>query len=289
MSRKLLINSETGSLKTVVLGIGHDQGEELEINPVSKMHKENGTYPTEKAIIAEIQTVEDALKKEGIEVLRPANMPRREQIFTRDIGFVIEDKFVVANMLEPVRQAEIIGIKWLLDEIGSLKIVRIPDNARVEGGDVIVHHDHVFVGISKRTNLAGFEFLKSQFPNKQFHAIELTVTDDPKTNVLHLDCTFQPVGKDLAILYPEGFRVSPKAIYEVFPEEKLIKVTQEEMNRMFPNIFSVSPKRVLVERTFKRLIEELNKRGIETIEVSYTETSKLSGLLRCSTLPLTRD
>ena len=288
LSRKLLINSETGSLKTVVLGIGHDQGDELDINPVSKMHMENGTYPTEKAIVEEIQTVEDALTKEGIEILRPANMPHREQIFTRDIGFVIEDKFVVANMLEPVRQAEIRGIKWLLDEIGSLNIIRIPDNARVEGGDVIVHHDHVFVGISKRTNLAGFEFLKAQFPNKQFHAIALTVTDDPKTNVLHLDCTFQPVGKEMAIIYENGFKIKPTGIYDLFPEDKLIKVTQEEMNRMFPNIFSISQSKVLVERTFKRLIEELNKKGIETIEVNYTETSKLSGLLRCSTLPLYR-
>ncbi len=288
MSRQLSINSETGTLKTVVLGIGENQGEELEINPVSKMHKENGTYPTEEAIIAEIQTVEDAIASEGIEVLRPTNMPRREQIFTRDIGFVIEDKFVIANMLEPVRQAEIIGIKWLLDEIGGKNIINIPDGARVEGGDVIVHHDHVFVGISKRTNKEGYEFLKSQFPNKQFHAIELIVTDDPKTNILHLDCTFQPVGEDMAIIYEDGFKTVPTTIFELFAEDKLIKVSQEEMNQMFPNIFSISPKKVLVEKTFTRLIKELNKRNIETLEVSYTETSKLSGLLRCSTLPLYR-
>ena len=206
MSRQLSINSETGTLRTVMLGIGESQGEELDINPVSKMHKENGTYPTEEAIIAEIQTVEDALIAEGIEVLRPSNIPKREQIFTRDIGFVIDDKFVIANMLEPVRQAELAGIQWLLDEIDNENIIRIPNGARVEGGDVIVHHDQVFVGISKRTNQKGFEFLQAQFPNKQFYAIELTVTDDPKTNILHLDCTFQPVGINMAIVYENGFK-----------------------------------------------------------------------------------
>lgn len=288
MSRRLSINSETGTLQTVVLGIGESQGEQLEINPVSKMHKENGTYPTEQAIIAEIQTVEDALVAEGIEVLRPSNMPKKEQIFTRDIGFVIDDKFVIANMLEPVRQAEIEGIQGLLNELEKESIIHIPNGARVEGGDVIIHHDHVFVGISKRTNQEGFDFLKAQFPKKQFHAIALTVTDDPKTNVLHLDCTFQPVGNDMAIIYEDGFKARPEAIYNLFPEEKLIKVSQEEMNRMFPNIFSISTNKVLVEKTFTRLIEELNQRGLETIEVSYTETSKLSGLLRCSTLPLLR-
>ena len=167
MRRELSISSETAQLKSVVLGIGHDQGEELDINPVSKMHKENGTYPTEAAIIAEIQTVEDALIKGGIEVLRPANMPRREQIFTRDIGFVIDDQFIIANMLEPVRQAEI-RVKWLLDDIGSKNIIRIPDGARVEGGDVIVHNEHVLVALAKGVIGLDLSSLKVSFPSVIF-------------------------------------------------------------------------------------------------------------------------
>lgn len=288
MKRTLSIQNETGLLKAVILGIGEDQGGELDINPVSKWHKENGTYPTQEAIIQEIQTVEKALINAGVEVLRPSNLPRIEQIFTRDIGFVIEDRFVIANMLEPVRQPEIRGIEWIIDQIDPSQIIKLPPDARVEGGDVIVYNEHVFVGISKRTNRAGFEYLQSQFPNKNFHPIELLVTDDHTTNILHLDCTFQPVGQDMAILYEDGFHNRPEVIYSLFSQEKLIKVTQQEMNQMFPNIFSISPNQVLIEKSFKRLSKELKSRGIEPIEVSYSETSKLSGLLRCSTLPLYR-
>ena len=288
MKRTLSIQNETGLLKAVILGIGEDQGGELDINPVSKWHKENGTYPTQEAIIQEIQTVEKALIHAGVEVLRPVNLPRIEQIFTRDIGFVIEDRFVIANMLEPVRQPEIRGIEWIIDQIDPSQIIKLPPDARVEGVDVIVYNEHVFVGISKRTNRAGFEYLQSQFPNKNFHPIELLVTDDHTTNILHLDCTFQPVGQDMAILYEDGFHNRPEVIYSLFSQEKLIKVTQQEMNQMFPNIFSISPNQVLIEKSFKRLSKELKSRGIEPIEVSYSETSKLSGLLRCSTLPLYR-
>jgi N-dimethylarginine dimethylaminohydrolase len=288
LKRTLSIQNETGLLKAVILGIGEDQGGELDINPVSKWHKENGTYPTQEAIIQEIQTVEKALIHAGVEVLRPSNLPRIEQIFTRDIGFVIEDRFVIANMLEPVRQPEIRGIEWIIDQIDPSQIIKLPSDARVEGGDVIVYNEHVFVGISKRTNRAGFEYLQSQFPDKNFHPIELLVTDDHTTNILHLDCTFQPVGQDMAILYEDGFHNRPEVIYSLFSQEKLIKVTQQEMNQMFPNIFSISPNQVLIEKSFKRLSKELKSRGIEPIEVSYSETSKLSGLLRCSTLPLYR-
>ena len=57
---------------------------------------------------------------------------------------------------------------------------------------------------------------------------------------------------------------------------------------MFPNIFSVGPNDVIVEKGFTRLIQELENRGINCHKVKYSETSKLSGLLRCSTLPLFR-
>jgi N-dimethylarginine dimethylaminohydrolase len=285
---KLHIDSETAPLQTVVLGIGVDQGEQLDINPVSKMHIEKGTYPIEADIIAEIATVENALVNAGVEVLRPTNLTNTEQIFTRDIGFVIEDKFILANMLEAARQPEVKGIQWILDELDPESIIRLPAEARIEGGDVIVHGDDIFVGISKRTNWQGFYRLKTHFPNKRFHALELKVTDDPLTNILHLDCSFQPVGNDYALIYEDGFLVHPQAIYERFPQDKLIRISQEEMNRMFPNIFSISPDTVLVERGFKRLIDALNNREIQTISVDYAETSKLSGLLRCSTLPLYR-
>ena len=68
----------------------------------------------------------------------------------------------------------------------------------------------------------------------------------------------------------------------------MLKVDQAQMNRMFPNIFSLSPKDIVVERSFKALIAALKERGYTVHEVDYTENSKLSGLLRCSTMPLRR-
>ncbi|MCO6360696.1 amidinotransferase [Roseivirga pacifica] len=284
----LHIANETNELKAVVLGIGTDQGKPYDINPVAKMHKEEGTYPTEDDVIAEIATVEAALKAEGVTVFRPKNMPNQKQIFTRDIGFVIDDKFVVANMKEPVRKAEIEGIQHVLDQLDPDSIIEVPEGATIEGGDVLVHQDHVFVGISKRTNKAGFKFLKATFPDKQVIGLDVVVSDDPKKNILHLDCAFQPVGDKYAIIYEDGFQEKPQSIYDLFGEENLIKVNQQQMNRMFPNVFSVSPKKVLVEEGFTTLIDALESRNIQCIKVKYAETSKLSGLLRCSTLPLVR-
>jgi|TARA_B100000965_G_scaffold405140_1_gene438051 N-dimethylarginine dimethylaminohydrolase len=284
----LNITSETAQLKTVILGIGTDQGEPYEINPVAKMHKQQGTYPKPEDIEEEINEAKLALEKAGVEVLQPDNLKEKKQIFTRDIGFVIDDRFVIANMKEPLRQGEIKGIERIMSQFNPEKIVRIPDGATIEGGDVLVHGNHVFVGISKRTNRKGFDYLKDQFPNKTFHALELVVSDDPKVNILHLDCAFQPVGEKYAIFYEEGFVHKPEIIYDLFGTDNLIRIDQEEKNLMFPNIFSIGPNDVLIEKGFTRLISELEARGITCHKVKYFETSKLSGLLRCSTLPLVR-
>jgi len=148
---KIEIKDETAPLEVVVLGIANDMGAPLDINPVSKSHMLNGTYPLETDIVLELEAFEMALKEAGVEVLRPQNLKGVEQMFTRDIGFVIDDKFVVAKMKELVRQKEFPGIESLLGNIPKERILRLPKEAMVEGGDVIVHKNHLFVGISKRT------------------------------------------------------------------------------------------------------------------------------------------
>lgn len=285
---KLNVKNETDRLEAVVLGIGTDLGEESEINPTSKHHKEEGTYPTEEDIQHEISTFEKVLKAFGVEVYRPKNIEGLEQVFTRDIGFVIDNTYVVASMQEEVRQLELPGVRHITNKIDPQNIIHPPKNANVEGGDVILWNDHIFVGISARTNWEGYEFVKASFPHKQVHSIPLVVSEDRKKNILHLDCTFQPIGTKEAIIYENGFAEYPQIIYDLFKEEDMIKVDQAQMNRMFPNIFSLSPKDIVVERSFKALIAALKERGYTVHEVDYTENSKLSGLLRCSTMPLRR-
>ncbi|KYG82827.1 dimethylarginine dimethylaminohydrolase family protein [Roseivirga echinicomitans] len=285
---KLNVKNETDKLEAVVLGIGTDLGEESEINPTSKYHKEEGTYPTEEDIQQEISTFEKVLKAHGVKVYRPKNIEGLEQVFTRDIGFVIDSTYVVASMQEEVRQLELPGVKHITNKINPQNIIHPPKDANVEGGDVILWNDHIFVGISARTNTEGYEFIKASFPNKQVHAIPLVVSKDRKKNILHLDCTFQPIGIKDAIIYENGFAERPQIIYDLFKEEDMLKVDQAQMNRMYPNIFSLSPKDIVVERSFKALIAALKERGYIVHEVDYTENSKLSGLLRCSTMPLIR-
>ena len=302
---KINIANETGKLSAVVVGIANDFGGAPKLeecyDPKSKAHITAGTYPVEKDCIYEIRALVAVFERHGVEVFRPKNINGVNQIFTRDIAFVIADKLVLPNIIEN-RKEEISAIDDLISQIPSELILKMPADARVEGGDVMPWNEYVFAGYSEkedfekytvaRTNRAGLNFLKDTFPNKKVKGFELNKSDvNPRENALHLDCCFQPIGKNSAIMYRGGFKNEADINFLVnyFGAENIIEISKEEMYNMNSNVFSISEQVIVSEKGFTRLNTELRKRGLIVEEIPYAEIAKMEGLLRCSTIPLIRD
>lgn len=223
------------------------------------------------------------------------------KFFTRDIGFVIEDKFIKANIL-PDRDRELHAIQYVLDQINPASIISAPEEVHFEGGDVMPWNDYIFIGsykrpdykeyITARTNQLGVDFIKELFPNKTVLSFDLVKSrTEPRDNALHLDCCFQPIGNDKGIIYKGGF-YDEKEYYqlvEIFGKDNLFHIEREEMYHMFSNVFSISPEVIVSERNFTRLNNWLRDNNFVVEEIPYAEIAKQEGLLRCSTLPLIRD
>jgi N-dimethylarginine dimethylaminohydrolase len=301
---KIYVNDETSPLKAVVLGsaknFGGTPSVEEAYDPKTREHILAGTFPVEEDLINEMEGFREVLERYGVKVYRPEILGNYNQIFSRDIGFVIEDKFIKPKILKN-RTKEIEGIQYIIEEIPDDQVLFVPDGVRIEGGDVMPWKDHIFVGYSKwedfneyvvaRTNGEGVEFLAANFPDKKVKAFELNKSDeDPRENALHLDCCFQPIGLDMAIIYPGGFKNREDFEYleEYFGKENIILIDKEEMYLMNSNVFSISPKVIVSELGFTRLNNELRNRGFTVEAIPYAETAKMEGLLRCSTLPLLR-
>ncbi|MFQ3213937.1 MAG: N-dimethylarginine dimethylaminohydrolase [Marivirga sp.] len=300
----LSVIDETSTLEAVILGTAKGVGDvpkmEDAYDPKSKEHIAAGTFPKEKDMIEEMEAFAAILEKYGVKVYRPEIIPEYNQVFSRDIGFVIEDKFIKPRILKD-RKEEILGIQYVIDQMNPEQVVAAPDGVRIEGGDVMPCKDYIFVGYSEqedfekytvaRTNKMGVDFLQSLFPHKKVKGFQLNKSDEvAKDNALHLDCCFQPIGANMAIIYKEGFKELHE--YEFlknhFGEDNLIHITRDEMYEMNSNVFSISRKVVVVEKGFTRLIKVLTEKGFTVEEVPYAEISKMEGLLRCSTLPLLR-
>lgn len=300
----LNVNNEFGKLNKVILGIAQSNGGVPKLDecydPKSREHVQNGTFPEEAHLSDELNQFLNVLKKYNVSVFRPTLIEDYNQIFSRDIAFVIGEKLVVSNIIKD-REKEINAIENIISQINPSNIIRLSYKARIEGGDVIIHNDHIFIGYSKeedfkqfqvaRTNEIAIEEIKENFSNKKIVAFELKKSDyQAKENALHLDCCFQPIGKKMAIIYEEGFKRKEDVDYikRLFGEDKLIKITQKEMYDMNSNVFSISEDTIVSEIGFKRLNSILRTKGFKVEEIKFSEIAKMEGLLRCTTLPLQR-
>jgi len=302
---KLHIQNETSRLRAVILGTAKSNGPTPKpedcYDPKSKQHVLAGTYPKEEDMIAEMEAVSAVLKKYDVTVYRPEVLEDYNQIFARDISFVIEDKIIIANIL-PDRKREVEATEYVWSTIEKKNRIILPDECHVEGGDVMPWNDYIFIGtysgqdypdyITARTNVQAVKAIQNLFPNKKVKAFELRKSNtDPKENALHLDCCFQPIGKDKAIIHKNGFLVEEEYqwLVDYFGKDNVFEISKDEMYDMNSNIFSISEDVIISEKKFTRLNKWLRKKGFTVEVVPYSEIAKQEGLLRCSTMPLIRD
>jgi N-dimethylarginine dimethylaminohydrolase len=302
---QLNVQNETSRLRAVVLGSAINNGPTPSIeeayDPKSLEHILAGTYPVEEDMVKEMEAFYAVFQKYNVTVYRPEQIENYNQIFARDIGFVIDGVFIKANIL-PDRERELDAIQYVINQINPLKVIRPPEDVHIEGGDVMLWNNYIFIGtykgsdykdyITARTNWQGVEFIRNLFPNKIVKEFDLVKSKiEARDNALHLDCCFQPVGVNKGIIYKRGFREEADYMYLVnlFGKENLFHIKREEMYNMNSNVFSISPDVVVSERKFKRLNKWLRKNGFTVEEIPYAEIAKQEGLLRCSTLPLIRE
>lgn len=302
---ELNIKNETSRLRAVVLGTAINNGPTPSIeeayDPKSLEHILAGTYPKESEMVVEMEAFNAVLKKYQVTVFRPQLIENYNQIFTRDIGFVIDDTFIKSNIL-PDRERELDAIQYVIDQINPAKVVRPPEEVHIEGGDVMLWNNYIFIGtykgsdykdyITARTNWQGVEYLRKLFPNKIVKEFDLVKSKiEARDNALHLDCCFQPVGENKGIIYKRGFREEADYLFlvDLFGKENLFHIRRKEMYHMNSNVFSIAPNVVVSEKNFTRLNNWLRENGFTVEEIPYAEIAKQEGLLRCSTLPLIRD
>ncbi len=284
----VFVDSETTPLRSVIVGYPDNflQVDPEIINETQRQYYFGPDAPTPEDVTRQLNGFIDVLTARGIDVRQPHPLPYLpDQMMTRDIGVVIGDTFVVTTMAAKSRRHEWRGYSHLFEHFPEhVKVLFGPEDLVIEGGDVIVDRGKVFVGIGQRTTLAGAAWLMQLVPDYEIVPINLSGLDDGE-DVLHLDCSFLPVGDGHALIYPEGMRDIPAAVRETYD---FIEVTREEQQKLGTNVLSLAPDCVVSREDSTRINAEMRARGIEVIELPYSEPPKTGGSFRCCTLPLHR-
>ncbi|MEW9052027.1 MAG: dimethylarginine dimethylaminohydrolase family protein [Neobacillus sp.] len=248
------------------------------INETQKEFKDVGIH-IEKALEQHAQFV-STLKEHEVEViLLPYHKKFPEQVFTRDIGFTLGQTIFVAKMAHDARKGEEEVLKqWLDDE--EISYYNLQEDM-IEGGDVIIDGNTIYVGLSNRTNQQAVDHLSGLLNQFDVKAIPF------KAEYLHLDCVFNVVSPDVAIIFRDALT---KEDIELFASRyELIDVSEEEQFTLGTNVLSIGNKKILSLPVNKNINKQLREKGFEVIEVDITEIIKSGGSFRCCTLPLLRE
>ncbi|MEM7429186.1 MAG: arginine deiminase family protein [Pseudomonadota bacterium] len=286
------VRSEYDRLEHVIVGTArgyHRDASQVEVvNSTQQRTVDAEGHPTEAMLLPEFQAFVDAMTGAGVHVHEPvlAAESVQDQTCPRDIGFVIGDTFVEAGMRHASRIEEIDAVRHILDGFDGPSL-RTPEGVALEGGDVVVDGEHLFVGYGQRSDKEGFEFLREHFSDR-FEVVPLpTRWGGPDEDVLHLDCTFNPLGLGHALVYPSGLAQVPDVLKSKFD---WIEVNRAEADALATNVLSIAPDTVIA-RTHEacaRVNAELRGTGYTVIEVGFDGVPGSGGSFRCATMPLRR-
>lgn len=224
------------------------------------------------------------LQEHGVEVLQAAPVKGCiAQAYTRDIAFVMSDIVFVTRPQRTDRRRETQGIDSLLKRCARLVRLKV---GSIEGGDVIVLPQWVLVGIGENTEAAAADELRDELAAHGIgrHVVPLHLA---MSRVVHLDCVFNPVSPEVALIYPPA--LTEEAYAWLRRRFDLIEATLGETTALQINTINLTPRAVVMMRGSDRLAERLTRRGFEVVMLAYDEVGKGQGAFRCTTLPLRRE
>ena len=282
--------TEYDPLRTVVMSLAADGSAlsgALRAADVALFHQmlRNRARPFDSGLVREQQQhVMDVLREEGATVLLATNTDSLSQHFTRDIGFAIDDAFIVARPRREQRQEELRGIRHHVSRMS--RVIHL-DSGTIEGGDVMLpDRDTVLVGLSEETSLVGVEALTHSLKAAGIER-RIEVLRFRHRGTIHLDTKFNVIAPNLALIWAQGFE--PASLRWLRDHFDLIEATRGECRRVEINTFSVGPDAVIMQERSKRLADKVADHGLRPILVDYSEVTTVPGSFRCSTLPLERE
>lgn len=276
-------HSETGKLRKVVMCPPTHFQIVKPINAIQWLYHSDGLpQPEPLTMVQQHRRLMDTLREQGVEIeLLPPIPGLPYQHATRDVGAVIGDTIVLSSLREETRRLEAQIAEPVLQKYG-LRILT-PERGFVEGGDIIVDYNRLWVGLGSRTDEWGVEFLHRTF-GRDYDVIPLRFGPI----YTHLDTIFAILGQGHALLYEPAFELSSlRRIREVYPS--IISLTDKEQRNAGANVLCLSPDKLISIAENHSVNEQLLELGYQVVTVPFSEVIKSGGSVRCDTLPVERE
>jgi dimethylargininase len=206
-----------------------------------------------------------ALRDAGLTVeILPADERFPDAVFVEDCAVIAGGVALLTRPGAPSRRGETDAVAVALGR--HLPVQRMEAPATMDGGDVLVAGDRLYVGRSSRTNEAGLQAAR---------ALGLEVIPVEVPGWLHLKCVVSLLGEGRLLLAAETIPPS------VFDGLELVLVPREEAHAA--NVVVVGDT-ALVAAGFPATAAAVRSAGLRVVEIDTTELRKADGSLTCQSI-----
>lgn len=212
----------------------------------------------------------DVLRRRGWSVVEaPPVDGCPDGVFIEDQVVVHGDVAVLCRSNAPERRVERAGVREAV-EAYSYRTVEVVEPGTLDGGDVLKHGHHVWVGVGGRTNLAGVEQLRAALTG---HRVE--VVPVPMSKVLHLKSAVTALPDGTVLGYPP--LVDDASVWPEF-----LAVPEEAG----AHVVLLGGMSVLMSASAPRTAQLLAARGHDVVTVDISEFEKFEGCVTCLSVRL---
>ena len=212
------------------------------------------------------------LERRGWTLLEAPPVPDcPDGVFVEDQVFVHGDVAVLGRSGAPERRAEQVGLRELLEGVGY-RCVSIEAPGTLDGGDVLKHGRHVWVGVGGRSNAAGVAQLTEALAGQRVEVVPV-----PVTRALHL--------KSAVTALPDGTVLGWEPVVDdpgLFQGAGFLPVPEEAGSA----VVLLGGESVLLSAAAPRTAQLLRCRGLDVTVVDVSEFEKLEGCVTCLSVRL---
>ena len=214
---------------------------------------------------------EQALREAGYTVVRlSATEEMPDSVFIEDIAIVFDELAVVTRPGAETRRVEIPAVADALRPHRPVHTIQPPGT--IDGGDVLVVGNRVYIGISSRTNADAV---------LQMHALlspfGYIVQDIAVRGCLHLKSAVTALTDDLLLVNPSLVNI------RAFKNFQVVEIDSSEP--MAANALRLRD-RVIFPSAFPRTAERVAASGLRLSLVDASELAKAEGAVTCCSLIL---
>lgn len=226
-------------------------------------------------LVMEFNNFTDKLQNMGVEVLfLPPDINLPQQTFVRDLGFTLNDTFYFGKSNVELRQGE---FKKAQEFLKCTKTYNFEHN--LEGGDVVIFKNIIFVGISNRTSFDAVIELQTQLQNS-YKIVPLKL----ENKVLHLDTVLNVVG-DIIVINKQSIETK---FNPYLYSDKVVNTYLSEQFYLPTNFLTLNENTIIANSNCPRTNTALKKLGVKVEEVSFCEMVKLGGSFRCCSMEIVK-